>query len=145
MVSPLPSTSREHTSRGNSLSLNVLERSQKDSPITSQKCHSCQVNKLRNYKYDKLPAKLTITTPWEALCVDLIGPYTLKGIDKTEIDVVCITMIDPATSWFKIAELPISQPSEFDIPMNTKGSRAKTNISNKNNRTLTNRQQQSEH
>ena len=39
-----------------------------------KKCHSCQVN-----KYGKLPAKLAITTPWEALCVDLIGPYTLKG------------------------------------------------------------------
>ena len=43
-----------------------------------KKCHSCQVNKCRKYKYVKLPAKLTITTPWEALCVDLIGPYTLK-------------------------------------------------------------------
>ena len=86
MVSPLPSTSREHTSQGNSLSLDVLEMSPKDSPITLQKCHSCQVNKHRNYKYGKLPAKLTIITPWEALCVDLIGPYTLKGKVKTVID-----------------------------------------------------------
>ena len=64
--------------------------------------------------------KLTITTPWEALCVDLIGPYTLKGKDKTVIDFMCITMIDPA----KIAEMPISQPSELDIPMGTKGHKA---------------------
>jgi hypothetical protein len=27
--------------------------------------------------------------------VDLIGPYTLKGKDKTEIDFMCLTMIDP--------------------------------------------------
>ncbi len=34
-------------------------------------------------------------------------------------------MIDPATSWFKIAELLISQPSELDIPMGTKGQKGK--------------------
>ena len=55
-------------------------------------------------KYGKLPAKLAITTPWEALCVDLIGPYTLKGRNGTCIDFMCVTMIDPATSWFEIAE-----------------------------------------
>ena len=37
--------------------------------------------------------------------MDLIGPYALKGKDKTVIDFMCITMIDPATSWFEIAEL----------------------------------------
>jgi len=58
------------------------------------KCHSCQVNKHRHRKYGKLPAKIAITTPWEVLCVDLIGPYTLKGKDKTVINF----MIDPATS-----------------------------------------------
>jgi hypothetical protein len=34
-------------------------------------------------------------------------------------------MIDPATSWFKIADLPISQPNELDIPMGTKGQKGK--------------------
>ena len=57
--------------------------------------------------------------------MDLIGPYTLKGKDKTVIDFTCITMIDPATSWFEIAELLISQPSELDIPMGTKGQKGK--------------------
>eukprot|EP00804_Cyclotella_cryptica_P030711 CCRYP_009130-RA/>CCRYP_009130-RA protein AED:0.41 eAED:0.41 QI:0/0/0/1/0/0/3/0/317 len=63
-----------------------------------KKCHSCQVNKCRQLKYGKLPSKLAVTNPWEALCVDLIGPYILKGKDKTQIDFMCITMIDPATS-----------------------------------------------
>jgi hypothetical protein len=59
--------------------------------------------------------------------MDLIGPYTLKGKDKdkTVIDFMCITMINPATSWFEIAKLPISQPSELDIPMGTKGHKGK--------------------
>ena len=90
-----------------------------------KKCHSCQVNKRRQFKYGKLPTKLAITTPWEALCVDVIGPYTLRGTDKIVIDFMCVTMIDPATSWFKIAELPISQPSELDIPMGTKRHKGK--------------------
>jgi hypothetical protein len=53
---------------------------------------------MQNHKYGKLPAKLAITTPWEALCVNLIGPYTLKSIDKIDIDFMCITMIYPASS-----------------------------------------------
>ncbi len=42
-------------------------------------CQSCQVNKRCSQKYGKLPAKLAIITPWEAVCVNLIGPYILHG------------------------------------------------------------------
>eukprot|EP00804_Cyclotella_cryptica_P009742 CCRYP_011258-RA/>CCRYP_011258-RA protein AED:0.38 eAED:0.39 QI:0/0/0/1/0/0/2/0/384 len=90
-----------------------------------KKCHSCQVNKRRQLKYGKLPTKLAITNPSEALCVDLIGRYTLKGKDKTQIDFMCITMINPSTSWFEIVELPVSQLQELDVPMGTKGQRSK--------------------
>jgi hypothetical protein len=74
-----------------------------------KKCQSCQINKRRKLKYGKLPTKLVISTPWEALCVDLIGPYTLKGKDGTQIDFMCLTMIDPASSWFEIVELPVME------------------------------------
>ena len=70
-------------------------------------CRSCQLNKRRTKKYGKLPTKNVITRPWEALCVDLIGPYTLKGQDGSELDFMCLTMIDPASSWFEIVELPV--------------------------------------
>ncbi len=51
--------------------------------------------------------------------MDLIGPYTLKGKDKTEIDFICLTMIDPATSWLEIVELPaVDKPT---IPTGTRG------------------------
>ena len=43
----------------------------------------------------------------ECLCVDLIGPYTPKVKDNSQIDFMALTMIDPASSWFKIAELPV--------------------------------------
>ena len=46
--------------------------------------------------------------PWEYLCVDLIGPYTLRGKDRSEIDFMCLNMMDPASSWFEIVELPVA-------------------------------------
>jgi hypothetical protein len=69
-------------------------------------CRFCQVNKRHNQKYSHLPPKLAITSPWRALCVDLIGPYTLKGKDGSSIDFMCLPMINPMTSWFEIVELP---------------------------------------
>jgi hypothetical protein len=68
---------------------------------------SCQVNKRRSQKYGHLPPKTVYTIPWECLCVDLIGPYTLKSKDNLQIDFMALTMIDPTSSWFKIAELPV--------------------------------------
>jgi hypothetical protein len=41
-------------------------------------CHTCQVNKQHKNKYGKLPTQLAITNTLEALCVDIIEPYTLK-------------------------------------------------------------------
>ena len=46
--------------------------------------------------------------PWRKVCVDLIGPYTIKGKDGTVLDFMCLTMIDPETAWFEIVELPIA-------------------------------------
>jgi hypothetical protein len=83
-------------------------------------CRSCQVNKRHSQKHGHLPPKLVITTPWKALCVDLIGPYTLKGKDGSSIDIMILTMIDPATSWFKIVELP-TVAQETTVPPGGKG------------------------
>ncbi len=69
-------------------------------------CRSCQVNKRHSLRYGHVPPKLVITAPCRALCVDLVGPCTLKGKDSSSIDFMCLTMINPATSWFKIVELP---------------------------------------
>ncbi len=74
-------------------------------------CKSCQVNKRRSQKYGKLPTKIITNTPWEAVCVNLIGPYMLRGKDGTEIDFMSLTMIDPASSWFEIVELLVVEAS----------------------------------
>ena len=69
-------------------------------------CDKCQKGKRRKRKYAKLPPKIAETTPWKTVCVDLIGPYTIKGKDGSILDFMCLTMIDPTTGWFKIVELP---------------------------------------
>ncbi len=69
-------------------------------------CRSCQVNKRHSIRYGHVPPKLIITTPQKVLCVDLVGLYTLKGKDSSRIDFMCLTMIDPTTSWIEIVELP---------------------------------------
>ena len=73
----------------------------------TKSCRSCQINKRWSQKYGHLPPKTVYTIPWECLCVDLIGPYTLKGKDNSQTDFMALTMINPTSSWFKIAELSI--------------------------------------
>ncbi len=73
----------------------------------TKSCKTCQVNKRQKHKYGHLPAKLIIGTLWECLCVDLIGPYTIKGKDGSQIDFIALTMIDSTFSWFEILELPL--------------------------------------
>ena len=55
-----------------------------------------------------LPPKQAETIPWETLCVDLIGPYSinLKKHPGKELTLHAVTMIDPATGWFEIKQIP---------------------------------------
>ncbi len=73
----------------------------------TKSCRLCQINKRWSRRYGHLPSKTVITNPWECLCVNLISPSTLKGKDNLQIDLMALTMIDPASSWFKIAELSV--------------------------------------
>ena len=41
------------------------------------------------------------------LFVDLIVPYVLEGKYGSEVGFMCLTMMEPATNWFKIVELPV--------------------------------------
>ena len=69
-------------------------------------CHSCQVVKRTKSNYGKLPAKEAESIPWDILCVDLIGPYTIKKRHK-KYTLWCVTMIDPATAWLEIKEIKL--------------------------------------
>jgi hypothetical protein len=43
--------------------------------------------------------------PWQTLCVDLIGPYTVCTKKGTQ-SLHAMIMFDPATSWFDVVEIP---------------------------------------
>ena len=67
---------------------------------------TCQRSKTTNQKYGKLPPKQTETNHWETICVDLIGPYTIPQEEKNPLKFCCLTMTDPATGWFEMAQIP---------------------------------------
>ena len=69
-------------------------------------CDRCQLGKRYKREYRYLPPKIATITPWKQVCVDLVGPYIIKAKDGNIMDFMCLTMIDPATSWFEIVELP---------------------------------------
>ena len=70
------------------------------------KCHVCQKTKKTSKHYGKLPEKEAESEPWQKLCVDLIGPYSIKRKGKPKLTLWCVTMIDPATGWFEMREIP---------------------------------------
>ena len=41
----------------------------------------------------------------EEICADLIGPYTIERDKKSPPRLWCITIIDPATGWFKMKQI----------------------------------------
>jgi hypothetical protein len=82
-----------------------------------KRCDICQRTKKGLIKYGKLPVKKNEQLiPWHTLCIDLIGPYKIgddiKKKVKGKIVIVreaptlwCLTMIDPATNWFEVAQI----------------------------------------
>ena len=60
-----------------------------------------------------MPPKQAETNPWDTLCVDLIGPYTIPRTVKTPLKQCCLTMIDPATGWFEMAQIPNKTAAEI--------------------------------
>jgi hypothetical protein len=82
--------------------------------IFCQKCDICQKYKSRKRKYGHLPPKnVGILVPWQTVHTDLIGPYTIStkqfqpdgSIEDVELHLTCMTMLDPATGWFEVAEV----------------------------------------
>lgn len=84
-----------------------------------KRCKICNEFKVKSRKYGHLPPKIVgELKPWDTVHIDLIGPYSVTinqtqangSIQKKDVQLTCMTMIDPATGWFEIAEVP-----SFDI------------------------------
>ena len=99
---------------------NTIQRIATWNGITAQsrthcrKCATCQKYKKRNNKYGHVPPKdPEDLLPWDTLCVDLVGPYSLKAkvrqldgkVIEQEIKLLAMTFIDPATGWFEWAQV----------------------------------------
>ena len=78
-----------------------------------KKCPTCLRAKKNNRKYAKLPPKRAETNTWDKLCVDLIGPYTIPRKGKNPLRLWCLTMINPATGWFEVAQIPNKTAAEI--------------------------------
>ena len=69
-------------------------------------CDQCQRLKKSQKKYGHVPPKEAEVDPWEILQVDLIGPYTIRRKGKKKpLHLHAVTMTDPSTGWFEIAEI----------------------------------------
>jgi hypothetical protein len=55
------------------------------------------MNKITTHNYK------AIVSPWVMVCVNLVGPFTIKTPLKTH-SLLALTMIDPATGWFEIVQ-----------------------------------------
>jgi hypothetical protein len=64
-------------------------------------CKKCNESK----KYGRLPARIADATPWEIICVDLVGPWSVRTPSGTK-KIKAFTEIDPATGWFEIVFIP---------------------------------------
>ena len=71
-----------------------------------KKCSTCQREKITNQKYGKLPPKQAKTNLSDTLGVDLIGPYTIPRKGETPLKLRCLTMINHATGWLEMAQIP---------------------------------------
>jgi len=77
-------------------------------------CRGCQVCKTAKFgakRYGIIPPKKPEVIPWHTLCIDLIGPYTI-GDKENQTILHCLTMIDPATGWFEIAQVQDAKADE---------------------------------
>ena len=61
------------------------------------------------------------TNPWDTLCEDLIGPYTIpRKKENHPLKLWCLTMIDPTIGWFEMAQIPNKTAAEIaDITKKT--------------------------
>ena len=82
-------------------------------PMAARVCKACMVCrslKANHKKCGKLPPKEPELIPWHTLCIDLMGPCPFGDQKKgAAVTLHCMTMIDPATGWFDIVEVPNKQ------------------------------------
>ena len=113
LVSWYALSSRRNSNRAHPPSNFWLERPHTTVHDVCKKCPTCQRAKTTNQKYGKLPKKQAETNTWDTLSIDLTGPYTIPQRGKNPLKLWCLTMIDPATGWFDMAQIPNKTAAEI--------------------------------
>ena len=83
--------------------------------LFAKTCKICKQLKKRKTLYGHLPPKnIAELKPWDLVHIELIGPYSKSirhqkpcgTVIRNNASLTFMPMIDPATSWSKIAEIP---------------------------------------
>ena len=69
-------------------------------------CVRCRLGKCGKRKNGHSPPKIAQSILWNQVCVVPIGPYMIEAKNKAVMDIMCLTIIYPATEGFEIMELP---------------------------------------
>ena len=92
--------------------------------LFAKTCKTCKKFKNRKTLYGHLPPKnISELKPWDTVHVDLIGPYIKSirqhhpcgNVIRNNSSLTCMKMIDPATGWFKIFEIPAFDLEEVTL------------------------------
>ena len=70
-----------------------------------KQCPTCQRFKKKKKKNSKLSPKNVELIPWDTVCIDLVGPYTVTDQKGNDRILNAMTFVDPAAGWFEIAEI----------------------------------------
>lgn len=100
------------------------------SHVTST-CKTCKHNKKHSRQYGFLAARQAISSPWNEVHIDTIGPWSFKAATKTSpktYKFYALTCIDPVTNLVELKrhDLNVSVPGDIDEqPAQPKGPTAK--------------------
>jgi hypothetical protein len=83
-----------------------------------QKCRICQLCKNARKKYGYLSKQDINQDPWHTIYVDTIGPYSVTTKHDKELNLLGITICDPATGWFEVAEIKYKTATETAKTLN---------------------------
>lgn len=72
--------------------------------IKALRCEICQRNKTLNQQYGHLPERHATLMPWDAVAVDLIGPWTIT-VNGRDIEFNALTCIDPVTNLTELVRI----------------------------------------
>ena len=73
-----------------------------------------QCTNLPTKKYGELPTEIAEETPWNKICVDIIGPYKIRRKGTCLLILYYVTMIEPVTGWFEITQYNIKKAMMID-------------------------------